>query len=124
MDFKLLEEKMLTDEEFTKYLPMLQKENWDKARPKKRLEFLVKLQELVNSLDSRYPQDIIISDIKNDLDQTILVGTKAIIMDRAYVFKKINPYSVLSSSIVKISPVIKKRTTIIKSKSSTFFCVI
>ena len=97
MELKLVEEAIYNDEELLEILPMLKKANWDKALPLKRQEFFQKLHEVIASTDESLPPILGSAELIEAMDKSIYVGPNAILLDKSYFNKKLNPYKILQA---------------------------
>lgn len=102
MDFKDVEKAMYNDEEFLKYLPLLQKEYWKKAPPGKRIKIFDELQRIIHSLDETFPVDVEIFEKQPNDDQNIIIATDAVLIEEDLLNKTINPYLLIELYIFEI----------------------
>jgi len=95
MNIKDLEKAMYNDEEFVKYLPLLTKEYWKKAKPNKRLKFFSELQRIISGLDSNFPKNIEMVEFQPGAEQNLYVTEDSVIVNEVLFKRTINPYSVI-----------------------------
>ena len=103
MEFKDVEKAMYQDEEFLKYLPILQPEYWKKASPKKRLKIFEELQRIISSLEPAFSPNVIMDEIEqNTTGQNIFVSEDCIIINEKLFKKAYNPYDILMNYVFEL----------------------
>jgi hypothetical protein len=102
MEFKDVERIMYQDEEFLKYLPLLQPEYWKKAKPNKRLKIFKELQRIINSVEPRFSPNVEIIEFSDDELSNVLVAEKAILVNEALFRNTCNPYDIITNYIFEL----------------------
>lgn len=102
MEFKDVEIAMYKDEEFLKYLPLLQKEYWKKAPWGKRIKIFDELQRIINNIDDTFPKEVEIFEKQPSDDQNIIVTTDAVLIEEDLLNKTVNPYFLIELYVFEI----------------------
>lgn len=107
MKFSEVEKRMYEDEEFLKYLPLLQEQYWKKASPTKKMKFFEELQRVIAEVEPNMPRDVFAEEFPVGELQNIMVTENAILINKEILKKNINPYDVFTNYIFEIDIVNK-----------------
>lgn len=107
MKFSEVEKRMYEDEEFLKYLPILQEQYWKKASPTKRLKIFEELQRIINEVEPNMPRDVFVEEFPVGELQNIMVTDDAILINKDVLKKCLNPYDIFTNYIFEVDIVNK-----------------
>lgn len=107
MKFSEVEKRMYEDEEFLKYLPILQEKYWKKATPSKKLKIFEELQRIINEVEPNMPKDVFVEEFPVGEMQNIMVTEDCILINEDVLKKRHSPYDVFTNYIFELDIVNK-----------------